>query len=235
MSDMIRHPSPNFGDRRGREINALVIHYTGMQTAAASLDRLCDPDAEVSAHYLIDEDGETYQLVDEQHRAWHAGAGFWRGETDLNSTSIGIELQNPGHEWGYRAFPAAQIAALIPLCQDILGRHGIPAVNIIGHSDLAPARKTDPGELFPWPELAAAGIGLWPDTIRAAPDDFDVVQALTDIGYDMSDPKMLEATLRCIQRRFHPSGVNGIADRTTRDVVYSVTALYDEFVSIGFL
>jgi len=225
---VIDHPSPNFGDRRGRTVDTLVIHYTGMKSAAASLERLSDPAAEVSAHYLIDEDGTLYAMVAEQDRAWHAGVGFWRGETDLNSVSIGIELQNPGHEWGYRPFPDAQITALIGLCQGILARHAIPAVNVIGHSDLAPRRKADPGELFPWKRLAEAGIGLWPGEFRPAPADFDLHQALTRIGYDISDPEKEEATLRCIQHRFLPSGVNREADRTLRDVIYTVAALYDE-------
>ena len=148
-------PSPNHDDRGGAAIDMLVLHYTGMKTAEAALERLCDPAAKVSAHYTIDEDGTVYAHVPEARRAWHAGVSFWAGATDINSRSIGIELVNPGHEFGYRDFPDAQIAALITLCHGILLRHPIPSARVLGHSDVAPARKEDPGELFPWERLAA--------------------------------------------------------------------------------
>ncbi|MEX2202220.1 MAG: N-acetylmuramoyl-L-alanine amidase, partial [Dongiaceae bacterium] len=154
-------PSPNHDARRG-PVDILLLHYTGMVAAEAALKRLCDPVARVSAHYLIDEDGTLWQLVGEDRRAWHAGVSFWAGESDINARSIGIELQNPGHEFGYRAFPEPQMKTLIELAQGILQRHPIPASRVIGHSDVAPTRKEDPGELFDWQRLAAAGIGLWP-------------------------------------------------------------------------
>ena len=162
-------PSPNQDDRGGAAIDMLVLHYTGMITAEAALSRLCDPAAKVSAHYTIDEDGTIYAHVPEARRAWHAGVSFWAGKRNVNARSIGIELVNPGHEFGYRAFPRSQIAALIDLCRDILARHPIPAARVLGHSDVAPARKEDPGELFPWAQLAEAGIGLWPQPAQRSP------------------------------------------------------------------
>ena len=160
MIDLIPAPSPNFDMRRAPP-DMLVLHYTGMETGEAALARLRDPEAKVSAHYLVEEDGRIFQLVPEERRAWHAGAGGWRGEDDCNAASIGIEIVNPGHEFGYRLFPEAQIAAVIALIGDIRDRWTIPDNRIIAHSDLAPARKTDPGELFPWKRLAEAGHGLW--------------------------------------------------------------------------
>src|SRR3954467_5121679 len=157
----IDRPSPNHDDRGGAAIDMLVLHYTGMQTAEPALARLCDPAAKVSAHYTIDEDGTVYAHVPEDRRAWHAGVSHWAGISNVNARSIGIELVNPGHEYGYREFPEAQIAALIELCGGILQRHPIPAARVLGHSDVAPARKEDPGELFPWQRLAKAGIGVW--------------------------------------------------------------------------
>jgi len=145
---VIDMPSPNFGPRRGGPVDMLILHYTGMNSAEDALARLCDPAAEVSAHYLIDQRGIIYRLVDEQCRAWHAGIACWAGETDINNRSIGIELVNPGHEFGYEPFPPRQMAALIALGQAIVERHPIPPWRVLGHSDVAPARKTDPGELF---------------------------------------------------------------------------------------
>jgi|TARA_R110001583_G_scaffold17679_2_gene71316 N-acetylmuramoyl-L-alanine amidase len=160
---IIWHPSPNFGDRpAGSTIDMLVLHYTGMPSGEMALARMCDPASQVSAHYMVEENGCIYQLVAESKRAWHAGRGQWRGCTDINSSSIGIEIVNPGHEFGYRPFAVAQIDAVIALCQEILGRYNIPAHHIIAHSDMAPERKEDPGELFPWQHLAENGIGLWP-------------------------------------------------------------------------
>jgi N-acetylmuramoyl-L-alanine amidase len=203
-------PSPNHGARRSG-IDMLVLHYTGMTSAAAALARMCDPAAEVSAHYLIDEDGTIAQLVAEERRAWHAGAASWGGMTDVNSCSIGIELQNPGHEYGYRDFPAAQIAALTELTRGILGRHGISPRRILGHSDVAPRRKQDPGEKFPWEALAAVGIGYWPDFSRAvAPGD--AAAQLAAIGYDTAD---LTAAILAFQRHWRPSRCDGILDEET--------------------
>ena len=163
MSDIILSPSPNHNERpAGKAIDILLIHYTGMRDGDAALQRLRDPAAKVSSHYLIEEDGRIHRLVDESRRAWHAGVGYWAGERDINAVSIGIELVNPGHDNGYRAFPQPQMAALIELGKAILARHPIPPSRVLGHSDIAPTRKIDPGELFDWKALAAAGIGLWP-------------------------------------------------------------------------
>ncbi len=187
----------------------LVIHYTGMQSARAALERLCDPAAEVSAHYLIDEGGDVFALVDEENRAWHAGLSSWRGEVNVNSRSIGIELVNPGHEFGYRPYPSAQMAALADLAQGILARWPIPARNVVGHSDVAPRRKQDPGELFDWSWLAQRGIGLWPERGPAAGE---AAALLAEYGYDIADP---EAALMAFQRHFRPAICDGVADAET--------------------
>ena len=158
---------PRCPRRRGHR-HAGAALYRHADGARRRWTRLCDPAAKVSAHYTIDEDGTVYAHVPEARRAWHAGVSFWAGESDINARSIGIELVNPGHEYGYRAFPEAQIAALIALCHGILARHPIPPARVLGHSDVAPARKEDPGELFPWARLAKAGIGLWPDVAATA-------------------------------------------------------------------
>ncbi len=187
----------------------LVLHYTGMKTADAALARLRDPAAKVSAHYLVDEDGTVVALVAEQHRAWHAGVSFWRGARGLNDRSIGIEIVNPGHEFGYRPFPAAQMAALRDLCQGILARHAIPPRNVVAHSDIAPDRKQDPGELFDWRWLAASGVGLWSDDFASPgnlPDD------LAALGYDITARDVIMA----FQRHFLPENLSGVADIPTR-------------------
>src|SRR5271156_4492223 len=156
--------SPNHDERPADgQVDMLILHYTGMRTAQAAIERLCDPEARVSSHYVVDEDGEVIRLVPEERRAWHAGVSYWRGHDTLNDRSIGIEIVNPGHEWGYRDFPALQMAAVCELCLSILARHPIPARNVVAHSDIAPDRKQDPGELFDWAGLAANGVGLWPD------------------------------------------------------------------------
>lgn len=204
-------PSPNFNDRRGQAVRHLILHYTGMQTAAAALDRLCHPAAEVSAHYLVDTAGEVIQLVHENARAWHAGVSFWAGETDINASSMGIEIVNPGHEFGYVDFPQPQISALIDLCHDILSRHKILPRYILAHSDIAPARKMDPGELFPWATLAQQGIGLFPGVDGLNGDDGTGLDAtaLSDYGYDICD---LPAAITAFQRHFRPVAVNGVWD-----------------------
>lgn len=204
----------------------LVLHYTGMESCDAALERLCDPDAEVSAHYLIDEDGTVYAMVPEGKRAWHAGVSCWRGATNINDRSIGIELVNPGHEFGYRPFPADQMTALAALCLGILSRHPIPARNVVGHSDVAPARKQDPGEHFNWSRLAKAGIGLWPSTMaETTVSENEVAQALGEIGYDTSD---LAAALSAFQRRFRPESVDGVLDADTAVLIRTVGNLYGD-------
>lgn len=219
-------PSPNHNDRpAGTPIDMLVFHYTGMETADEAIVRLIDPGAEVSAHYVVEEDGRVFQLVAEDRRAWHAGVAFWRGATDINGRSIGVELINPGHEFGYRAFPEAQIAAVEELAGDIVRRHAIPARNVVGHSDVAPTRKMDPGELFDWSRLARAGIGLWPEEADECPMDNDVVRGLLDdIGYDTTDPA---AALRAFQRHFRPARVNGRVDFETVRLLKGLVDLYN--------
>jgi N-acetylmuramoyl-L-alanine amidase len=194
---IIPHPSPNQNARPGG-VDMLILHYTGMKTAAEALARLCDPAAEVSAHYMIDEDGTIYALVPEHRRAWHAGISYWRGRENLNDVSIGIEIVNPGHQWGYRPFPERQIDALAELCRAILSRHPIPPENVVGHSDVAPDRKQDPGELFPWRHLAAQGIGVWPASEAVSGEGADA--ALTRIGYDPALPLALR--LAAFQRHW---------------------------------
>jgi N-acetylmuramoyl-L-alanine amidase len=200
-------PSPNQDDRGGAAIDMLVLHYTGMKTASGALERLCDPAAKVSSHYTIDEDGTVYAHVPEARRAWHAGVSSWAGVTDINARSIGIELVNPGREYGYRDFPDAQIEALITLCHGILLRHPIPSARVLGHSDVAPARKEDPGERFPWERLARAGIGLWP----ASRDANLGVEALGRFGYDLGAGT--EKVVTAFQRHFRPQKLDGIWDR----------------------
>jgi len=199
-------PSPNHDDRAAACVCMLVLHYTGMVSAEAALSRLCDPASKVSAHYTIGEDGIVYAHVPEDRRAWHAGLSFWANIRDVNSHSIGIELVNPGHEFGYRAFPPGQIGALKSLCAGILARHAIPAWNVVGHSDIAPARKDDPGELFPWQELAQAGIGLWPAPAEQSVD----AEALTTFGYDPQ--ALMGPTITAFQRHFRPESLTGTWD-----------------------
>jgi N-acetylmuramoyl-L-alanine amidase len=209
-SPVRQRPSPNHGPRRAA-VDMLIIHYTGMKSAAAALDRLCDPAAEVSAHYLIEEDGTAWQLVPEDRRAWHAGQAYWAGDTDINSRSIGIELANPGHEHGYRPFPDAQMTALERLCKAVLSRFPIPSHLVLGHADVAPGRKLDPGELFDWKRLAQAGIGLWPDGKPVEPDDFSA--DMRRFGYENDSARAVAA----FQRHFRPSDVTGVADGETRN------------------
>ncbi|HTK33910.1 MAG TPA: N-acetylmuramoyl-L-alanine amidase [Caulobacteraceae bacterium] len=227
--DIIDAASPNF-DERLSPPDMVVLHYTGMQTGEAALARLRDPDAEVSAHYMIEEDGRLFRLVPEERRAWHAGVSFWKGRTNLNQVSIGIELVNPGHEFGYRPFPPAQIAVLADLLGDIRERWDVPDERILGHSDIAPDRKTDPGELFPWAALAAAGHGLWvePPASPGAPlgegeegtGVFALQAGLTRLGYDCAPSGRFDAHTTSIvtafQRHWRPSKVDGLADGETR-------------------
>lgn len=224
MISLQYHPSPNYNDRRAtklapaNQIDMLVLHYTGMQSAQAALERMCDPEAQVSAHYMVTEAGQIFQLIPDHYRAWHAGLGFWRQETDINSRAIGIEIVNPGHEFGYRPFPLRQMQAVRNLCRLLLNRYPIPANHVIAHSDLAPDRKQDPGELFDWSFLAQAGIGLWQTppastkmTCAAAPQhQIDLAHFyLRRLGYGIQghDPVKADFTqvLRAFQRRFAPN------------------------------
>ncbi len=191
-----------------------------MSSAEAALARLCDPLARVSAHYLIDEDGTIVALVPEHRRAWHAGVSAWLGESGLNDRSIGIELVNPGHEWGYRPFTEAQYEACIALCREIVGRWPIPARRVLAHSDVAPERKQDPGELFDWARLAAAGIGLWPPPGAGNPRPAAALQAdLARFGYPVPRTGELDARTRQVivafQRHFRPERLDGNLDAAT--------------------
>ncbi len=204
-------PSPNHDDRPAdAPVDMLILHYTGMLSGEAAIARLRDPEARVSAHYVVEEDGAVFRLVPEARRAWHAGVSHWRGQSLLNGRSIGIEIVNPGHEHGYRPFPALQMAAVCELCLGILARHPIPARNVVAHSDVAPDRKEDPGELFDWEGLSRAGVGLWPGTERAAGDPMTL---LARIGYRTDLP--LPVLLRAFQRHWRQEQVDGIADAGT--------------------
>ena len=214
-------PSPNW-DERALPVTMAVIHYTEMEREAA-LQRLCDPDAKVSAHYFISEDGEVVRLVDEDERAWHAGASYWRGHKDVNSASVGIELDHPGHALGYRDFAEAQIEALIPLLHDIVRRHDIPRANVVGHSDVAPARKVDPGELFPWEWLAEYRLCLPRPRKLELGDPFDndgaFYLALERFGYDISAGKK---TVEAFQRRWRPERIDGEIDGEIRAILFQL-------------
>ncbi len=227
MTAIVERPSPNHDARpAGKEIDILLLHYTGMRDCAAALDRLTDSAAKVSSHYLIDEDGTIYRLVDESRRAWHAGVSCWAGERDVNGVSIGIELVNPGHDFGYRPFPQPQMAALIELSRGILARHPIPPARVLGHSDVAPTRKIDPGELFDWKALAAAGIGHWPEPTDGPADLAWIQRALQRYGYDINMTGRLdEATttvLRAFQRHFRPARIDGLVDAETQALIFGL-------------
>jgi N-acetylmuramoyl-L-alanine amidase len=213
--DITSCPSPNF-DERQLPVSMIVLHYTGMPDAEGALNRLRSPDAKVSAHYLVAEAGEVFQLVDEEKRAWHSGRSYWRGITDVNSASVGIEIVNPGHEFGYRPFPDEQIASVIPLVADIKERHGIGRGNVVGHSDVAPARKEDPGELFPWWALAKRRLAL-PSPSRDLMDpywtDAGFLLALERFGYEVTDA---QKAVIAFQRRFRPDLIDGIIDGECR-------------------
>ncbi len=211
----IEYPSLNFDAREtGAFIDTLVIHYTGMKSMEDALERLVDKKSKVSAHYLIDETGFVYKMVPEDKRAWHAGVSSWRGNTNINTRSIGIELVNPGHDFGYRNFPSLQMNSLTNLAKKILRRHPIPARNIIGHSDVAPSRKIDPGELFDWKGLASKGIGIWPEKFDEwAHANMDAKDCLKRIGYDTTD---IKNAVCAFQRHFRPTEITGKIDNQTK-------------------
>ena len=230
-------PSPNLGPRKtDRRPSWIMLHYTGMESGVAALQLLTNPLSEVSCHYLVWEDGRIFQLVPEAARAWHAGRGSWKGEEDLNSHSIGIEIVNGGHRYGLPPYPPAQIEAVIALCQDIMARHTIPAGHVLAHSDSAPTRKEDPGEHFPWEHLAQAGVGLWPQTepvpetasaLYQPGDEGQPVRALQAllamIGYPIQMTGvydgLTESVIKAVQRRYRPQSVTGIADGATLSVL----------------
>ncbi len=244
----IDRASPNF-DARTRPIDLIVLHYTGMQNAEIALARLTDPEpvagdypgpwqspsvlsdavlSRVSAHYVVDEEGQVYALVPEEHRAWHAGASSWEGEGDVNARSIGIEIVNGGHDFGLPDFPDAQIEAVIALIQDIFTRWPqLDASRVVAHSDVAPERKADPGEKFPWKRLADAGVSIWPDRVERPASSDDVVSRvqlqLAAIGYDVKQTGFIDsqtrAALVAFQRRFRPSNIDGAADEETQALI----------------
>jgi N-acetylmuramoyl-L-alanine amidase len=221
--ELVHHTrlSPNCNERK-LPISMVVLHYTEMKPVETALERLCDPEAQVSAHYLISEEGEVTLLVPEEKRAWHAGASFWRGTKDVNSASIGIELDHPGHGLGYRPFEDAQIEALVPLLHRIVQKYDIARSNVIAHSDVAPARKTDPGELFPWDRLADYGLATPVPKIEMI-DPFDndgaFYLALERYGYDITDGhKAIEA----FQRRWRPHKINGQIDGEIRAILFQL-------------
>lgn len=230
---IIETPSPNCNARK-LPVSMLVLHYTGMESGAAALDRMRDPAAEVSAHYMVEDDGRIFRLVADADRAWHAGVAEWNGITDVNSASIGIEIVNGGHDFGLPDFPNGQINALIPLVKQMLSTHEIAPQNIVGHSDIAPDRKEDPGEKFPWAGLAAAGIGIWPGVgngdrrvlFEAGDRDRGITllqRGLAGLGYGIAlDGVMTDRTVsvvRAFQRRFRPDHVDGVVDMETLDLV----------------
>ena len=218
---MIDTPSPNFDDRT-LPVTMLILHYTGMPDAASAIEWMTNPASKVSAHYCVTEDGQVIRMVDEDKRAWHAGLAYWRGVTDVNSASVGIEIVNPGHEWGYRPFPEEQVSALIPLIAEIVKRYSITRGNIVGHSDVAPARKQDPGELFPWHRLARLRLSL-PRPTKNLMDphwsDGGFLLALERFGYDITDPV---AAIRAFQRRYRPEMIDGIIDGECRSILLAL-------------
>lgn len=220
---MIEAPSPNFSERL-LPVSMIVLHYTGMETGEAALAQLRNPDAKVSSHYLVEEDGRLFRLVPEEMRAWHAGKSFWRGVTDVNSASVGIEIVNPGHEWGYRPFPRAQMLTVLRLVSEIAMRHRIDRAMVVGHSDIAPARKDDPGELFDWPLLARHRLALCaPERVLVDPlwPDAAFLLSLERFGYDVSEPV---AATRAFQRRFRPKRFDGVVDGETRAILFTLLA-----------
>ena len=227
--ELIEAPSPNF-DARTAPPDMIVLHYTGMRTGEEAIERLRNPEAKVSAHYVVEEDGRVFRLVPEERRAWHAGVSFWKGRRNVNGVSIGIEIVNPGHEFGYRPFTQAQVAAVIALVADIRGRWTIEDDQIVAHSDVAPDRKQDPGELFPWKRLAEAGHGYWAEVPaapgaplgegEAGPGVFALQAGLTRLGYDCAPSGEYEprttTIVRAFQRHWRPERVDGVADGETR-------------------
>lgn len=234
-------PSPNHDDRKS-PIDMIVLHYTGMTSGDAALKRLCEVEAKVSCHYFVDEDGTISQLVQEERRAWHAGVSSWQGGDDLNSHSVGVEIVNPGHDYGYPDFPDAQIDAVIALCKDVMARRAIVPERVLAHSDVAPSRKNDPGEKFPWAKLAAAGVGLWVEPTKIVPgpeldpgDHSEIVrklqQWLRDFGYEVELNGQFDVMTRnavtAFQRHFRPARVDGIADHSTIETLKRLLAARD--------
>lgn len=240
-------PSPNFGERRdGKAADILLLHYTGMETGKGAEDWLCDPQSEVSCHYIVHEDGRVVQMVPEEKRAWHAGRGFWKGETDINSRSIGIEIVNGGHEFGLPEFPGRQIEAVIALSRGIVGRHAIPPERVLAHSDVAPGRKRDPGELFPWAQLAKEEVGHWVEPAAlgggrffARGDVGEPVEALQSMlalyGYRTAITGVFDentaADVAAFQRHFRPERVDAVADMSTIETLHRLLSALPSWAS----
>jgi N-acetylmuramoyl-L-alanine amidase len=247
VSDVI--PSPNFGERnKGLLPDMIVLHYTGMPDVEGAITRLCTSGTDVSAHYIVLEDGRIVQCVQESKRAWHAGVGFWAGEADINSCSIGIEIINRGHDWGYPDFPRRQIAAVTTLCRGIMLRHDLPSHRVLGHSDVSPARKKDPGEKFPWHSLANSGVGHWVlpapimrgETIRLGAQGANVLalqHALARYGYGIEatskyDTQTVEV-VTAFQRHFRPARVDGVTDHSTLTTLQALLGSLPAEISTG--
>jgi N-acetylmuramoyl-L-alanine amidase len=247
-SDVI--PSPNYGERnKGRVPDMILLHYTGMPDVESAIAQLCTPGTDVSAHYIVLEDGRIVQSVQEAKRAWHAGTSHWAGEDDINSCSIGIEIVNRGHDWGYPDFPLRQIAAVIALCRGIMLRRNVPSHRVLAHSDVAPARKRDPGEKFPWHSLANSGVGHWVQPapivrsellqLGAVSDDVMNMQAaFAKYGYGIPvTGKYDGATMEVVsafQRHFRPAKVDGVCDRSTMETLHALlSSLPGEGVNIA--
>lgn len=229
---MLWKPSPNFNDR-ALPISMIVLHYTGMKDAASAIERMTSAEGGVSAHYCITEEGEIVQMVREEDRAWHAGKSYWCDITDVNSASVGIELVNPGHEWGYRPFPRAQIDALVPLLSELVQLYHVDPCHVVGHSDIAPARKDDPGELFPWDRLAKLGLAA-EKPVKAHVDpgwaDANFLMALNRYGYDVTDAP---AAIRAFERRFRPELITGVPDGQLRAMLFALLLERDTESSTG--
>lgn len=232
MLTIQQNPSPNQGPRpEGVPIDMLILHYTDTVDAAAALDILLDPARKVSAHYLVEEDGMIHSLVPESQRAWHAGVSAWGSATDINDRSIGIEIVNPGHSNGYRPFPEVQMLALITLVEQIMQRHQISPIRILAHSDVAPQRKKDPGELFDWPRLAAKGLAVWPHNVkrRTHLSSLKEIQAkLAKFGYAVPQSGVLDEETRLVitafQRHFRPRLLSGIPDEESEAILDALLA-----------
>ena len=241
--DVTHHPSPNHGERRtGLTPDILLLHYTDMERADQAVAWLCNPDANVSCHYLVDVDGTIVQMVEENRRAWHAGRSFWAGETDINSRSIGIEIHNLGHDGGYPDFPEAQMAAVEALCADIVARHSIAARLVLAHSDVAPERKQDPGEKFDWARLHRAGVGHWVEPVPSGEDPGlgvgdegaevrELQNALAVYGYRIEATGAFDEQTRLVvtafQRHFRQERVDGRADRSTLQTLSALCSLIE--------
>lgn len=220
MSGFIDAPSPNFNERK-LPVSLIILHYTGMESGEAALQRMCDPQAQVSAHYMVEEDGRVFRLVADDKRAWHAGVSYWHGERDINSASIGIEIVNGGHDFGLPPYPDVQIDAVIKLVDGLMQAHGIAPDRVIGHSDIAVERKDDPGEHFPWRRLEAAGCA---QRLSGAAQSADPRADLTRAGYDPEAPEA--AVVTAFQRRHRQARIDGRVDAETAALIRAAAQVH---------